>query len=450
MKKGLLAFVLSFVLLVPSATAFAAEVDDGRAEAVEAATNLLAAFQLEGCPFEEFGFEPFDIDGVGVAAPIPDGSDGNVVYWPLVEGGRIVALVVQVDDEDGGSTYSLSSEGLDWAVSFGGRQGAYENVVSQDSVDSGMRLSGVVAAAGSNSSVFLPIATVMQGNTHNCWAAVVSSIAQYLTGIYKSPGEIALAITGSIDSGGWPSDAQRAFASYIYPDTGTAINTITVSGVMSDSSIRTYLNSKMPIYAGCYNATANRRHVIAVYGYTLSQSGSMTVSVMNPTGGVRMIMTKTGLYYSYTKDSGTWAWNDGAVLPFGWQRIGNTSWYYIQYDGSQSIGWTKISGNWYYFSEYGRMFWDEWISSGGKWYYVKTSGVMATNEWISSGGYWYHVDSDGAMQTGWYSDGSNWYYLRTATNVPASGPQGGMLANGSWYINGKTYHFNSSGVCTNP
>ncbi|WP_432762696.1 hypothetical protein [Adlercreutzia aquisgranensis] len=25
-----------------------------------------------------------------------------------------------------------------------------------------------------------------------------------------------------------------------------------------------------------------------------------------------------------------------------------------------------------------------------------------------------------------------------------------MLANGSWYINGKTYHFNSSGVCTNP
>lgn len=54
------------------------------------------------------------------------------------------------------------------------------------------------------------------------------------------------------------------------------------------------------------------------------------------------------------------------------------------------------------------------------------------------------------MQTGWYYDGCNWYYLRPATNTPASGPQGGMLANGSWYINGKTYHFNSSGVCTNP
>lgn len=446
MKKGLLAFALSCVLLVPGATAFAAEVDDGRAEAVEAATNLLAAFQLEGCPFEEFGFEPFDVESAALGESFACEADESVLVWPILDEGTVVAVVVEVQDE-GGSSYSLSADVEDFLQ---GSETSQIPSLSNEGFDGATSSLGVVSALSrSSSSVLLPISVVMQGKTENCWAAVVSTIARYLTGEYKSPGDIALDITGSIQSGGSPEDVQRAFSSYVYPETGTSIVTQHLVNALSDTKIKTYLDSKMPIYARFTNG-ATRGHAITVYGYTVSPSGSMTISIMNSSDGQRTILTKNGLFYSYTKGTNTWRWDNGAIVLYQWQRIGNTSWYYIQHDGSQSIGWTKISGNWYYFSEYGRMFWDEWISSGGNWYYVKTSGIMATNEWISSGGYWYHVDSDGVMQTGWYYDGSNWYYLRTATNTPASGPQGGMLANGSWYINGKTYHFNSSGVCTNP
>ena len=47
-------------------------------------------------------------------------------------------------------------------------------------------------------------------------------------------------------------------------------------------------------------------------------------------------------------------------------------------------------------------------------------------------------------------DGSTWYYLRTAANTPASGPEGAMLAGGTWTIGGKAYRFDSSGACLNP
>lgn len=65
-------------------------------------------------------------------------------------------------------------------------------------------------------------------------------------------------------------------------------------------------------------------------------------------------------------------------------------------------------------------------------------------------GYWYAFDSSCAMRTGWFKDGSTWYYLRTAANTPASGPEGAMLAGGTWTIGGKAYRFDSSGACLNP
>jgi glucan-binding YG repeat protein len=72
--------------------------------------------------------------------------------------------------------------------------------------------------------------------------------------------------------------------------------------------------------------------------------------------------------------------------------------------------------------------------------------------WQSIGGYWYYFGGidDGKMKWGWLKDGSAWYYLRTATNTPKAGPEGGMLASTSAYLSGKTYNFNSGGVCTNP
>jgi glucan-binding YG repeat protein len=83
------------------------------------------------------------------------------------------------------------------------------------------------------------------------------------------------------------------------------------------------------------------------------------------------------------------------------------------------------------------------------WYYFDGDCKMTTG-WQNIDGYWYYLGSDGKMVTGWKSIGGKWYYFRTATNTPAKGSLGAMLAGGSWKIGSKTYNFNSSGHCTNP
>lgn len=447
MKKGLLALALSCVLLVPGATAFAAEVDDGRAEAVEAATNLLAAFQLEGCPFEEFGFEPFDMGDIVLGESLSNDLESFLVYWPVLSGGKVVACVTEAFDEDGFSTYSLVSPDACMDGLAGVRKMACASLGETDSIS----VEAITAKASSGTSVILPVKVVPQGRVGTCWAAVVSTIGRYLSSTYKDPVDIAIDIAGGTNKGGDAISVMRALYSYVYDGTGTRINSVWYTGGVSDGIIRSFLDSKMPIFAGMTAANLDP-HAVTIYGYAVLSSGTMTVSYLNSGDLTSGIMTRGGSgAYTLGYAGAAYRWNGDSIAPVEWQRIGNASWYYIYTDGTQAIGWAKISGNWYYFSEYGRMFWDEWISYNGSWYYVKPSGIMASNEWIiPDGTWWYHVDASGAMQTGWYSDGSNWYYLRPATNTPASGPQGAMLANGSWYIGGKTYHFNSSGVCTNP
>ena len=157
--------------------------------------------------------------------------------------------------------------------------------------------------------------------------------------------------------------------------------------------------------------------------------------------------------------------------------------YYFNNDGKMFTGWMQNSdGTYYYFLEVpgsdggsnntiasvgnyetlvkskfqrGAMLKSCWgyIRSVGTdnyyWYYFDANGVMVTG-WQQIGGYWYYMTTDGHMQTGWQQIGGSWYFLRQSTNQYGTGPAGSMLANTSAYINGKTYYFNASGVCTNP
>ena len=82
----------------------------------------------------------------------------------------------------------------------------------------------------------------------------------------------------------------------------------------------------------------------------------------------------------------------------------------------------------------------------GKWAYWASPGTYQT-AWKQVGGQWYYFSSGGVMQTGWIELSGKWYYLRTATNVPVSGPQGAMVI--GWFkdpANGNWYYMNSSGV----
>ena len=84
------------------------------------------------------------------------------------------------------------------------------------------------------------------------------------------------------------------------------------------------------------------------------------------------------------------------------------------------------------------------------WYYFDENGIMST-DWTKVGDYWYYCNSSGVMQTGWQEIDGSWYYLKIFNDGTSwSGPPGTMLCNTSATIGGKTYNFNSSGVCTNP
>ncbi len=137
--------------------------------------------------------------------------------------------------------------------------------------------------------------------------------------------------------------------------------------------------------------------------------------------------------------NGVWYYFDSSgVMQTGMQTInGNT--YYFDSTGAMQTGWQTISGSKYYFSSSGAMV-TGWQTIDGAKYYFNTDGKMVTG-WKKIGSYWYYFNSDGTMKTGWLKDGSYWYYLDS---------DGKMLANTSRTINGKTYNFNSSGVCTNP
>ena len=153
--------------------------------------------------------------------------------------------------------------------------------------------------------------------------------------------------------------------------------------------------------------------------------------------------------------------------------------YYFNNDGTMFTGWMQNpDGTYYYFHETenadinragalnsddiskagyprGSIVKSSWakVRSVGtnsfQWYYLDGNGIMVTG-WKYIGGYWYYFNNIGYMLTGWQQIGGAWYFLRQSTNQYGTGPEGSMLANTSAYINGKTYYFNASGVCTNP
>lgn len=106
----------------------------------------------------------------------------------------------------------------------------------------------------------------------------------------------------------------------------------------------------------------------------------------------------------------------------GW--VNSNGWYYY-INGVKQTGWIQVDSVWYYLDSTGLMKANAWIQSPdtAKWYYVGSNGAMYVNQWVQS------------------PDTSYWYYL---------GSDGAMLVNTSMEINGKLYHFDSIGKCTNP
>ena len=148
----------------------------------------------------------------------------------------------------------------------------------------------------------------------------------------------------------------------------------------------------------------------------------------------------------------------GSSAKVGWQRSGNT-WYYYYPDGSyQKNGWAQVAGKWYLFDNDGRMLtgWQNrnnqtyyltengdmvigWVLWNHRWYYMNPTqdaflGCMLRGRWATVDGKTYWFTSDGSMAEGWYQVEGNWYYFY---------PGSGHKAVNTWI---DTFYVNENGV----
>ena len=146
----------------------------------------------------------------------------------------------------------------------------------------------------------------------------------------------------------------------------------------------------------------------------------------------------------WKKDSVGWCYLDanGRMATNQWIKD-SVGWCYVGADGYCVTNcWKQDSVGWCYLDANGRMVTNQWIKDSVGWCYVGVDGYCVTNCWKKDSVGWCYLDKNGRMVvSNWVLDGGKWYYCDG---------NGYMLASTSRYIGGKTYHFNASGVCTNP
>ena len=169
-------------------------------------------------------------------------------------------------------------------------------------------------------------------------------------------------------------------------------------------------------------------------GTSLLDTTAVTFKIKKTADDPKPAPAKNG----WLKENGKWVYYRNNVKQKGWQKLSG-KWYYFNTAGVMQTGWQKISNKWYYFNASGAML-TGWQKLSGSWYLFNSSGAMLTG-WQKSGGKWYYFNASGAMKTGWLKSGGSWYYLESS---------GAMAVSKSVKIGGKTYRFNSAGVCTNP
>ena len=118
-------------------------------------------------------------------------------------------------------------------------------------------------------------------------------------------------------------------------------------------------------------------------------------------------------------------------------------WY--EKDGTQiyqGIGrWRKNKKGWWYEDSLGWYPKNRWMKIDGIWYFFDKKGYMASHEFVK--GYW--IQRNGSqtdpIKYSWHRNLKGWWY----------GVNGGWYAKDQSYkIDGKIYHFDAAGYCTNP
>ena len=415
--------------------------------------------------YEEL-FQIPSIDGraVAIGRPIGEGPmadeelSGASAVWPIYFNDRLAAYVIEGRDS-GGKTFRLKTADQSMAVADSQRSSAlaadggcerlsldaeieYLSENAQESSDRGEEGLRAAPAARAGTSVRLNVQTGKQSNMDLWWASGVACVGKYLANSPLNDYALSNGLFGGVSSGSI-SDSVRAFSLIKYPSSSTAMQAKYFNRTISNAEIKNWIQNGIP-FCVCGNSVAP--YTATACGWSYDASGRQVLTIMNPRTGH---YEATTINSNGTQTSSGFAWTHGAIVPVGWQKpFGGSKWSYMNQGGTRSYGWLKVGNYWYWFDSSGYMT-TGWQKVSGKWYWMDSGGAAVTG-WKKIGGYWYAFDSSCAMRTGWFKDGSTWYYLRTAANTPASGPEGAMLAGGTWTIGGKAYRFDSSGACLNP
>ncbi len=163
---------------------------------------------------------------------------------------------------------------------------------------------------------------------------------------------------------------------------------------------------------------------IKFHAYIGSETDGPSVRV-NPSETIDKEKEKPVIKTNYSKEwvKGKWYEKDGTQIykGIGRWRKNKTGWWY-----EDSLGWYPKN---------------RWMKIDGFWYFFDNKGYMASHEFVN--GYW--IQRNGRqidpVRYRWHLNARGWWY----------GVNGGWYAKDQSYtINGKIYHFDADGYCTNP
>lgn len=141
----------------------------------------------------------------------------------------------------------------------------------------------------------------------------------------------------------------------------------------------------------------------------------------------------------------TYCFGPDGDMQTGWiqaeAETGEQGWlFFDKTNGDMRTGWILDGGKWYYCNDL--MYCDDIYDIDGSYYYFGPNGDMKTG-WVKitydGQVYWFYFNPNGDMHFGWLKDGGKWYYC-----------DGPICTDGDYQIDGKIYHFDKNGVCTNP
>ncbi len=290
-------------------------------------------------------------------------------------------------------------------------------------------------------------------NYHRDMAHIHGRVVTVISAFFLLLGSVAYADTESAGSGSGLAAAGQADAGGSQAgaaDNPPAVNRAAGNWVHSPNGKWWWRNAD-----GSYPKSGTA--LIGGVEYCFDDSGYMRTGWVYAGDGWRFYGDSGGRAVGWVKPGRYWYYVDPAsgVMVTGDRVIGGVS-YFFGDSGDMRTGWVYAGDGWRFYGDSGGRA-VGWVKPGRYWYYVDpASGVMVTGDrviggvsyffgdsgdmrtgWVYAGDGWRFYGDSGGRAVGWVKPGRYWYYVD---------PASGVMVTGDRVIDGKKYHFASSGA----